>query len=238
MLPWEAAAGAPLSLRRGGRASCAFEHRRPQRDDASILGASRAAEARTGYKHCLPPKWLAALPMVRLRLRKDVIATGENSGYQARCTRPCPRAASAVHTPCTRHAHAMHTPCTPQARAMHTPCIRYATQATPHLMLYVLHEPIAAEGDLPVVRRLLLTSANLSAAPWGYARGEQLSMGQSARARHPPPRPAVAGGRRRLPKTSGLHEAALWGRRQQGPRILWEAKRGCGAARCPTWSLK
>ena len=56
-------------------------------------------------------------------------------------------------------------------------------------MLYVLHEPIAAEGDLPVVRRLLLTSANLSAAPWGYARGEQLRRGQSARARHPPPRP-------------------------------------------------
>ena len=101
MLPWGAAASAPLSLRRGGRASRAFEHRRPQRDDASILGASRAAEARTGYKHCLPPKWLAALPMVRLRLRKDVIATGENSGYQARCTRSCPRAASA---PCTRHA--------------------------------------------------------------------------------------------------------------------------------------
>ena len=137
--------------------------------------------------------------MVRLRLRKDVIATGENSGYQARCTRSCPRAASAVHTPCTRHAHAMHTPCTPQARAMHTPCIRYATQATPHLMLYVLHEPIAAEGDLPVVRRLLLTSANLSAAPWGYARGEQLRMGQSARARHPPPRPA---GRSGSPETS------------------------------------
>ena len=93
-------------------------------------------------------------------------------------------------------------------------------------MLYVLHEPIAAEGDLPVVRRLLLTSANLSAAPWGYARGEQLSMGQSARARPPPPRPAAAGARRRLPKTSGLHEAALWGRRQQGPRILWELRRG------------
>ena len=188
MLPWEAAAGAPLSLRRGGRASRAFEHRRPQRDDASILGASRAAEARTGYKHCLPPKWLAALPMVRLRLRKDVIATGENSGYQARCARSCPRAASAMHTPCKRHAH-----------AMQAPCIRYATQATPHLMLYVLHEPIAAEGDLPVVRRLLLTSANLSAAPWGYARGEQLRMGQSARARHPPPRPA---GRSGSPETS------------------------------------
>lgn len=163
--------------------------------------------------------------MVRLRLRKDVIATGERGGYQARCTRSCPRAASAVHTPCMRHAH-----------AMQAPCIRYATQATPHLMLYVLHEPIAAEGDLPVARRLLLTSANLSAAPWGYARGEQLRMGQSARARHPPTRPAAAaGGRRRLPKTSGLHEAALWGRRQQGPRILWEPKRGCGAARCPNW---
>ena len=93
-------------------------------------------------------------------------------------------------------------------------------------MLYVLHEPIAAEGDLPVVRRLLLTSANLSAAPWGYARGEQLRRGQSARARHPPPRPAAAGARRRLPKTSGLHEAALWGRRQQGPRILWEPREG------------
>ena len=92
-------------------------------------------------------------------------------------------------------------------------------------MLYVLHEPIAAEGDLPVVRRLLLTSANLSAAPWGYARGEQLRMGQSARARHPPTRPAAAAGaRRRLPKTSGLHEAALRGRRQQGPRILWEPR--------------
>ena len=163
--------------------------------------------------------------MVRLRLRKDVIATGERGGYQARCTRSCPRAVSAVHTPCMRHAHAM--------QAL---CIRDATQATPHLMLYVLHEPIAAEGDLPVVRRLLLTSANLSAAPWGYARGEQLRMGQSARARHPPTRPAAAaGGRRRLPKTSGLREAALWGRRQQGPRILWEPKRGCGAARCPNW---
>ena len=122
-----------------------------------------------------------------------------------------------MHTPGKRHASALHT--------------LYATQATPHLMLYVLHEPIAAEGDLPVVRRLLLTSANLSAAPWGYARREHLRMGQSARARHPPPRPAAAGARRRLPKTSGLHEAALWGRRQQGPRILWEAKRGCGAAR-------
>ena len=118
MLPWEAAASAPLSLRRGGRASCAFEHRRPQRDDASILGASRAAEARTGYKHCRPPKWLAALPMVQLRLRKDVIATGETSGYQVRCTRSCPRAAE-------RRAHAMHTPCKRHASAMQAPYIHY-----------------------------------------------------------------------------------------------------------------
>ena len=57
-------------------------------------------------------------------------------------------------------------------------------------MLYVLHEPIAAEGDLPVVRRLLLTSANLSAAPWGYARGEQLRMARvPVRATRPRGRP-------------------------------------------------
>jgi len=29
------------------------------------------------------PEWMAALPMVRLRLREDVIAAGERSGYQA-----------------------------------------------------------------------------------------------------------------------------------------------------------
>ena len=56
---------------------------RPQRGDSSILGASRAAEARTGYKDCRLPEWMAALPMVRLRLREDVIAAGERSGYQA-----------------------------------------------------------------------------------------------------------------------------------------------------------
>ena len=56
---------------------------RPQRGDSSILGASRAAEARTGYKDCKMPEWMAALPMVRLRLREDVIAAGERSGYQA-----------------------------------------------------------------------------------------------------------------------------------------------------------
>ena len=105
---------------------------------------------------------------------------------------------------------------------MHVPAAAYAAyaaytipplQATPHLMLYVLHEPIAAEGDLPVVRRLLLTSANLSAAPWGYARGEQLRMVQSARARHHPPATRGSGSRpacARLP---------IWGR-QEGPRIL------------------
>jgi hypothetical protein len=37
-------------------------------------------------------------------------------------------------------------------------------QATPHLMLYALHEPAPAYK----LRRLLLTSANLSAAAWGY----------------------------------------------------------------------
>ena len=49
----------------------------------SILGASRVAEARTGYKDCLTPEWMAALPLVRLRLREDVIAAGEHGGYQA-----------------------------------------------------------------------------------------------------------------------------------------------------------
>lgn len=50
-------------------------------------------------------------------------------------------------------------------------------QCTPHLMLYVLHEPLRREEgathDLPAVRRVLLTSANLSAAPWGYQRASQ-----------------------------------------------------------------
>ena len=43
-------------------------------------------------------------------------------------------------------------------------------------MHYVLHEPIAREGDPPVIRRLLLTSANLSAAPWGYVRGGKVEI--------------------------------------------------------------
>ena len=47
---------------------------------------------------------------------------------------------------------------------------RSGYQSKPHLMLYVLHEPIKQAGDAPLVRRLLLTSANLSAAPWGYVR--------------------------------------------------------------------
>ena len=42
---------------------------------------------------------------------------------------------------------------------------------TPHLMLYILHEPLAAADELPRIRRILLTSANLSAAPWGYSKG-------------------------------------------------------------------
>jgi hypothetical protein len=84
-------------------------------------------------------------------------------------------------------------------------------------MLYVLHEPIAAEGDLPVVRRLLLTSANLSAAPWGYARGEQLGTGHiSARARH---RRTCPCGHPPLQQSTCLREAALSGR-QESPRIL------------------
>ena len=49
-------------------------------------------------------------------------------------------------------------------------------QATPHLMLYVLHEPIETDGDAPRIRRLLLTSANFSAAPWGYARDQKLEV--------------------------------------------------------------
>lgn len=48
-------------------------------------------------------------------------------------------------------------------------------QATPHLMMYVLHEPMPP-GTLPVVRRVLLTSANLSAAPWGYMRNGKLEI--------------------------------------------------------------
>ena len=40
-------------------------------------------------------------------------------------------------------------------------------------MLYVLHEPLRRPHDLPAVRRVLLTSANLSAAPWGYQRASQ-----------------------------------------------------------------
>mmetsp|Transcript_85644 Transcript_85644/g.256563 ORF Transcript_85644/g.256563 Transcript_85644/m.256563 type:complete len:1047 (+) Transcript_85644:72-3212(+) len=42
---------------------------------------------------------------------------------------------------------------------------------TPHLMLYILHEPLSAADELPQIRRILLTSANLSAAPWGYSKG-------------------------------------------------------------------
>ncbi|KOO36695.1 hypothetical protein Ctob_008840 [Chrysochromulina tobinii] len=49
-------------------------------------------------------------------------------------------------------------------------------QATPHLMLYVLHEPLPADGQPPAIRRLLLTSANLSAAPWGYARSGEIEI--------------------------------------------------------------
>ena len=50
--------------------------------------------------------------------------------------------------------------------------------ASPHLMLYVLHEPVPTDDDsfLPVVRRVLLTSANLSAAPWGYTRSGQMEI--------------------------------------------------------------
>lgn len=89
-------------------------------------------------------------------------------------------------------------------------------------MLYVLHEPIAAEGDLPVVRRLLLTSANLSAAPWGYTRGEQPGMGPGPRARHRPR------GHPPLQKPTSLREAALRGREEEGPRTL-------GAKAWPRW---
>ena len=99
---------------------------RPQRGDLSILGASRAAEARTGFKDCRLPEWMAALPMVRLRLREDVIAAGERSGHQAtRCTTEFLRAARAMHTARIRHAYAMHcrqlrtscsTCCTSQSR--------------------------------------------------------------------------------------------------------------------------
>ena len=49
-------------------------------------------------------------------------------------------------------------------------------QATPHLMLYVLHEPLPADGQPPAIRRLLLTSANLSAAPWGYVRSGEIEI--------------------------------------------------------------
>ena len=44
------------------------------------------------------PEWMAALPMVRLRLREDVIAAGERSGYQA------PHCIYVLHVPCIRHA--------------------------------------------------------------------------------------------------------------------------------------
>ena len=37
-------------------------------------------------------------------------------------------------------------------------------------MLYVLHEPDVLHGPPPEVRRVLLTSANLSAAAWGRRR--------------------------------------------------------------------
>jgi len=50
-------------------------------------------------------------------------------------------------------------------------------QARPHLMLYILHEPLSpTAGEAPLVRRMLLTSANLSAAPWGYARDGALEI--------------------------------------------------------------
>lgn len=91
-------------------------------------------------------------------------------------------------------------------------------------MLYVLHEPIAAEGDLPVVRRLLLTSANLSAAPWGYTRGEQPGMGPSPRARHRPR------GHPPLQKPTCLREAARWGREGERALAPWVQRRGRGGA--------
>ena len=55
-------------------------------------------------------------------------------------------------------------------------------QATPHLMLYVLHEPMPPgqpPGQPPVVRRLLLTSANLSAAPWRVGLRPRRGRGDS-----------------------------------------------------------
>ena len=47
---------------------------------------------------------------------------------------------------------------------------------TPHLMLYVLHEPAAPHR----VRRMLLTSANLSTAAWGRRRGVAASTAAAA----------------------------------------------------------
>ena len=47
---------------------------------------------------------------------------------------------------------------------------------TPHLMLYVWHEPIKSPADTPSIRRMLLTSANLSAAAWGYSREGALEI--------------------------------------------------------------
>ena len=50
-------------------------------------------------------------------------------------------------------------------------------------MLYVSHAPLgtaslgtASPNDVPVVRRMLLTSANMSAAPWGYAAADGASF--------------------------------------------------------------
>jgi hypothetical protein len=79
--------------------------------------------------------------------------------------------------------------CAPPAWLAHMPMVKLTLrddvitrgeksgyQASPHLMLYVLHEPLQADGQLPVVRRMLLTSANLSAAPWGYVRDGEVEV--------------------------------------------------------------
>ena len=102
----------------------------PRRDAAGILTAARTSRVRPGVVDCVVPPWMAALRLVELALRTDVIAPSESTGYQA----------------------------------------------TPHLMLYVLHEPMREEGEPPVIRQMLLTSANLSAAPWGYVRSERIEI--------------------------------------------------------------
>ena len=52
----------------------------PRRGELSILGKQRASTTpRDGFMDCEAPAWLAALPLVELGLREDVVSKGERS---------------------------------------------------------------------------------------------------------------------------------------------------------------